>query len=125
MIPELDAGIPLAWGGMKHLIGLVCSTLAADLVLSCRPFGSDEALRSGLISRIVSVDRLEEEVATLVAAITRKPLSVLRATKRQLIAIRAGTFDAREDAAALLAALRDPEAQAVGQKYLKKRLHKG
>ena len=125
MIPELDAGIPLGWGGMEHLIRLVGETLAADLVLSCRPFGPDEALRGGLISRIVSVDRLEEEVATLVAAITRKAMSVLRATKRQLIAIRAGTFDAREDAAALLSALKDPEAQTVGQQYLKKRLQKG
>lgn len=125
MIPELDAGIPLGWGGMEHLIGLVGDTLAADLVLSCRPFGPDEALRSGLISRIVSVDQLEEELATLVAAIACKPLSVLRATKRQLIAVRQGTFDARKDAGLLLAALKDPEAQAIGQKYLLTRLHKG
>ena len=123
-IPELDAGIPLGWGGMEHLIRLVGETLAADLVLSCRPFGPDEALRGGLISRIVSVDRLDEELTTLVAAIARKPLSVLRATKQQLIAIRAGTFNARGDAGALLAALKDPEAQTLGQRYLIERLRK-
>jgi enoyl-CoA hydratase/carnithine racemase len=124
-IPELDAGIPLGWGGLEHLIRLVGETLAADLVLSCRPFGADEALRGGLISRVVPADQLEEELATLVRAIARKPLSVLRATKKQLIAIRGGTFDAREDAAVLLSALKDPEALTVGQKYLTKHMRKG
>ena len=124
-IPELDAGIPLGWGGLEHVIRLVGETLAADLVLSCRPFGADEALRGGLVSRVVPVDRLEEELTTLVSAIARKPLSVLRATKKQLIAIREGTFDAREDAAVLLSVLNDPEALAVGQQYLMKRMRKG
>jgi hypothetical protein len=67
---------------------------------------------------------LDEELATLVATIARKPLSVLRATKQQLIAIRAGAFNAREDAGALLAALKDPEAQTLGQQYLMERLRK-
>jgi enoyl-CoA hydratase/carnithine racemase len=124
-IPELDAGIPLGWGGLEHLIRLLGETLAADLVLSCRPFGADEALRGGMISRVVPVDRLEEELTTLVSAIARKPLSVLRATKRQFIAIREGTFDAREDATVLLSALKDPEALAVGQQYLMKHMRKG
>ena len=124
VIPELDAGIPLAWGGMEHLIRLVGETLAADLVLSCRPFGADEALRAGLISRVVPADRLENELTELTTAIARKPLSVLRTTKQQLIAVRAGTFDAHGDADALLAALRDPEAQELGRQYIATRIRK-
>ena len=123
-IPELDAGIPLGWGGMEHVIRLVGETLAADLVLSCRPFGPDEALRSGLISRVVPADRLKEELNTLVADISRKPLSVLRTTKRQLIDIRAGTFDAHQDADSLLSALKDPEALEVGRRYIVSRIRK-
>lgn len=124
LIPELDAGIPLTWGAMEHLIRIVGETLAADLVLTCRPFGPDQALRSGLISRVVPVDDFEEELSTIAAAIGRKPGSVLRATKRQLIAIREGTFDAREDASLLLAALDDPLALAAGQEYLSTRLRR-
>jgi enoyl-CoA hydratase/carnithine racemase len=124
-IPELDAGIPLAWGGMEHLIRLVGETLAADLVLSCRPFGADEALRAGLISRVVPADRLKNELAELATAIARKPLSVLRTTKQQLLAVRSGTFDAHGDADALLAALRDPEAQELGRQYIATRIRKG
>lgn len=122
MIPELDAGIPLAWGGMEHLIRLVGETLAADLVLSCRPFGADEALRGGLISRVVSADQLEEELATLVPTIARKPKSVLRITKQQILAIRGDRFNAREDANALLSSLKDPEALIVGRAYVAGRI---
>ena len=122
MIPELDAGIPLAWGGMEHLIRLVGETLAADLVLSCRPFGAEEALRGGLISRVVPLDRFEAELDELVAAVARKPLSVLRVTKQQLLAVRGNRFDARNDADALLGSLADPDAVKLGQAYVESRI---
>lgn len=122
LIPELDAGIPLGWGGLDHLVRLVGETVAADLVLSSRPFGAEEALRAGLISRIVAAGELQDELASLVAAIARKPLGVLRITKRQLIKIRGRTFDAREDAGSLLTSLKDPEALEVGQRYLMGRM---
>jgi enoyl-CoA hydratase/carnithine racemase len=107
---------------MAHLVRLVGETVAADLVLSCRPFGPDEALQAGLISRTVPADRLEKELGALAAEIARRPLSVLRVTKQQLLAIRAGAFDARADADALLSALEDPEALAVGREYIAKRI---
>ena len=37
-IPELDAGIPLSWGGMAHVVRLLGESLANDLVLTCRRF---------------------------------------------------------------------------------------
>ncbi|MFW2386690.1 MAG: enoyl-CoA hydratase/isomerase family protein [Polyangiales bacterium] len=122
LVPELDAGIPLAWGGMKHLVRLVGETLTADLVLSCRPFGAEEALQGGLISRVVSVDHFQAEVDELVAAVVRKPMSVLRVTKQQLRAIREKRFDARNDASALLGSLADPEARTLGQAYVASRI---
>ncbi len=122
MIPELDAGIPLGWGAMEHLVRLVGETMAADLVLSGRAFGAEEALRSQLVSRAVPTDRLDEELDSLVATIARKPKVVLRVTKQQVLAIRAGRFDAREDANALLASLKDPEALEAGGEYFAKRL---
>jgi len=123
-IPELDAGIPLGWGGMEHLVRLVGTTLAADLVLSCRTFGPEEALRGGLISRIVPVAALDDATSELAAAIARKPLSVLRITKRQLTEIRDGEFDPGKDADALLTALKDPEVLDAGRRYVATRLRK-
>jgi enoyl-CoA hydratase/carnithine racemase len=59
-IPELDAGIPLSWGGMAQVVRLLGETMANDLVLTCRPFDADDALRAGFISRIVATDGFDE-----------------------------------------------------------------
>lgn len=118
MIPELNAGIPLAWGGMEWVVRLVGETLAADLVLSCRPFGAKEALQAGLISRIVPSDQLQDELAALEASVAAKSRYVLRVTKQQLQGIRRATFDARNDADALLGALDDPESARQGMRYV-------
>ena len=123
-IPELDAGIPLAWGGMAHMVRLVGETRAADLVLSCRPFGAEEALQAGFISRVVPPDDLQASLEALEKALASKAKYVLRATKRQMLEIRGGTFDARHDAEALLGALKDPESMEQGMRYVAARIQK-
>ena len=123
-IPELDAGIPLSWGGMAHVIRLLGETLANDLVLTCRPFDAADALRAGFISRIIPSGELADEATALAGNIARKPRIVLRQTKRKLLDIRAGTFDARDDAAEMIAAMQDPEATAVGREYIRNILGK-
>ena len=119
-IPELDAGIPLAWGGMAHMVRLVGESLAADLVLTCRHFGPEEALQSGFISRVVPAKRFADEIAALASSIAQKPALALRLTKQQLGAIRKGTFDSRLDAKALLASLADKEAKDTSDAYVSK-----
>ena len=123
-IPELDAGIPLGWGGMAYLVRLVGETLAADLVLSCRPFGAEEALGAGFVSRVIPAGELPMALDELEACIVGKAANVLRATKQQLREIRHGSFDARNDADALLAALRDPESARQGMEYIARRIRK-
>jgi enoyl-CoA hydratase/carnithine racemase len=100
----------------------VGETAAIDWVASCRSFGADEALRTGLVSRVVPEAAFERELGALAATVARKPRSVLRATKTQLSSIRAGRFDATQDADALLSALRDPEALEVGRDYVARHL---
>lgn len=124
LIPELDAGIPLGWGGMAYLARLVGATLAADVVLTCRPFGAEEALRAGFVSRVVPVGELQTALDELEASIGAKSANVLRATKQQLRDIRNESFDARKDADALLAALRDPESARQGMEYISRRIRK-
>ena len=123
-IPELDAGIPLAWGGLAHLVRLVGETVAADLVLSCRGFGADEALRCGLVSRVTPTAELEQQLGAVASSVARKPSFVLRTTKRQLKAVRSGEFDARSDAQALLSALSDPESLEAGRRYISEHIGK-
>jgi len=117
-IPELDAGIPLAWGGMAHMVRLVGESLAADLVLTCRRFNADDAIRCGFVSRVVAADEFDEALVELAATIASKPGLALRISKQQLVAIRNGEFVARNDAGALLSSLQDTEARQASDDYI-------
>lgn len=123
-IPELDAGIPLSWGGMSHVVRLVGETLANDLVLTCRPFDAGDALSASFISRIIPAENFDEEVTILSESIAAKPQIVLRQTKRKLKDIRAGTFDARDDAGEMITAMSDSEAKSIGEDYIRKNIGK-
>lgn len=123
-IPELDAGIPLAWGGMAHLVRLVGESRAVDLVLTCRPFAADEALRAGFVTRVAAEAEFASAVSTYAESTASKPGAVLRLVKQQLIALRDGTFDPCTDADALLTAFHDPEAREVGGRYVASRIKK-
>ncbi len=116
-IPELEAGIPLAWGGMAHLVRLVGETIAADLVLSCRRFDAEEALNFGFVSRVIAAAEFDVGVTELVETISSRARRPLRTTKDQLRALRDDTYDAKRDADALLHALEDPEAAAQLRSY--------
>jgi enoyl-CoA hydratase/carnithine racemase len=105
-------------------VRLLGESLANDLVLTCRPFDADEALRTGFTSRIVSADKFGKEVLSLAGSIAAKPHIVLKQTKRKLNDIRAGTFDAKGDAAEMIAAMADPEAKSIGEEYIRKNIGK-
>lgn len=123
-IPEVDAGIPLAWGGMGQLVRLIGETRAIELVLSCRLFDAEEAAVAGFVTRVVADDEFAREVDAFVEQLAKRPLAVLRLIKQQIIALRGGHFNPRDDADALLAAFHDPEARAEGDAYIKSRIQK-
>ena len=123
-IPEVDAGIPLAWGGMAHLNRLVGETRATELVLSCRPFDAAEAHAAGFLTQVFDEADFATHVDDFVRTTANKPRKVLRLMKQQLAALRDGSYDPRKDAAALLAARQDPEAQAIGEAYVSRRISK-
>ena len=123
-IPEVDLGIPLAWGGIPRLVREIGPALTRELVLTCRPFSPDEALRIGFVNRVVPRAELESAVDELAEQLATKAPSVVRATKRQVnealedVASTAGSW---ADADQLGAAMRDPEARAAARAYLASR----
>jgi enoyl-CoA hydratase/carnithine racemase len=120
-IPEVDLGIPLAWGGIPRLVREIGPAATKELVLTCRPFGAAEAKALGFLNRVVALDRLDEEVDGLAGELAGKAALPLRATKRHVDAVTAamvGTARAWSDADSLLTALRDPEARAAAARYL-------
>ncbi|HYN31493.1 MAG TPA: enoyl-CoA hydratase/isomerase family protein [Ilumatobacteraceae bacterium] len=123
-IPEVDLGIPLAWGGIPRLVREIGPAFTRELVLTCRPFGPDEAKAIGFVNRVVPRAELESAVDELAEQLARKAPSVVRATKRQVneaLEDLASTVGAWADADLLGAAMRDPEARAAARDYLASR----
>ncbi len=121
-IPEVDLGIPLAWGGIPRLVREIGPAATKELVLTCRPFGAEEARSLGFLNRVVPAEALDAEVAGLADQLASKAALPLRATKRHVDAVTAamvGTARAWSDADSLLTALRDPESRAAAERYLR------
>ena len=120
-IPEVELGIPLAWGGIPRLVREIGPALTKELVMTCREFGPDEAKAAGFLNRVVDDAELDAAVDELVATLVRMPKLALLSTKAHTNAVSeamAGTGRSWADADGLLAGLRDPEGRASAASYL-------
>jgi enoyl-CoA hydratase/carnithine racemase len=120
-IPEVDLGIPLAWGGIPRLVREIGPALTKELVITCRPFDADEALRAGFLNRVVEDSKLDAAVDTLADAVATRPALPVQATKRHVDAVTAtqvGLSRSWSDADSLLAGLLDEECEAARGRYL-------
>lgn len=126
-IPEVDLGIPLAWGGIPRLVRELGPALTKELVMTCRPFSAEEAHRAGFLNRVVPAMDLDEAVEAMLALLEGKSSLTLRATKRHTNAVTegmVGTARTWNDADTLVTALGDPESRSVAAAYLR-RVHSG
>ncbi len=123
-IPELDLGLPLAWGGVPRLVRLLGPTLAAQLVFDATPFDAEQALAWRLVNRVVDAQTFDAQARAWAAQLGRHPGVVLRAAKRRFAAAveaLSPTLGDTRDAAELVAARADPQADAVLRRYLAER----
>lgn len=126
-IPEVDLGIPLAWGGIPRLVREIGPAMTRELVMTCRPFDAQEARELGFLNRVVPAADLDTEVESLAATLTEKSTLTLQATKRHVNAVletMSGAVRNWNDADSLIAALHDDESRAVAARYLE-RVRKG
>ena len=124
-IPEVDLGIPLAWGGIERLVREIGPALTKELVITCREFSALEAQQAGFINRVAEETSLDNTVEELAVSIAAKPRIPVLATKRHTNAVTAqmvGADRAWSDADGLVAALIDPECCAAREVYIKSRL---
>lgn len=124
-IPEIDLGIPLAWGGIPRLVREIGPALTKELVITCREFDTDEAVSAGFLNRAVPVEELDSTVDELARCVASKPAVPVYATKRHTNAVTnqiVGIDRAWSDADSLVAALYDPECTAAREAYIKSRL---
>lgn len=57
-LPEISVGIMPGWGGTQRITRIVGKTKALELVLTGEPINAEEALRIGLISKVVPPEDL-------------------------------------------------------------------
>jgi enoyl-CoA hydratase len=89
--PEAGLGIIPAAGAAYRLPRLIGAGRARELIFTGRIVDSEEALRIGLVNRVVPDERLLDEARATAAAIARKSPLALRVAKRVLSAAASGT----------------------------------
>ena len=120
-IPEVDLGIPLAWGGIPRLVREIGPAMTKELVMTCRPFDAEEAKSLGFINRVVKDADLESQTMNMAEAIRKRPQSVIETTKDQ---VRAATDDLASTKnewvgeMLIAAANKDSVARSAAQNYL-------
>jgi len=120
-IPEVDLGIPLAWGGIPRLVREIGPALTKELVLTCRPFEATEAKTAGFLNRLVPAEELDDSVLELARSLASKASHALFSTKRHVNAVTdqmVGTMRSWSDADGLVTALNDAECANARRDYL-------
>ncbi|MGO3147184.1 MAG: enoyl-CoA hydratase-related protein [Leucobacter sp.] len=82
--PEINLGVLPGFGGSQRLPRAIGKYKAAEMVLTGRQMGAEEAERSGLVSRVVPAAELLQEAAKTAESIASKSLPSVYAAKDAL-----------------------------------------
>ncbi len=123
-IPEVDLGVPLAWGAIPRLVREIGPALTKELVMTCRRFSPAEAKAAGFLNRVVPEAKLDAEVEALAQQIAAKPSVPVTITKEHVNAVARdmGGSSAFADGDSLLAAQADPASREAGRIYRERTL---
>ena len=80
-IPAAKLGLAYGYDSLKKLVDLVGPALAKEILFTGRRLKADEALRIGLVNRVVSVEALEPTVIELASEIAGNAPLTIRSSK--------------------------------------------
>ena len=82
MLPEVGHGVIPDTGGVGRLYEMCGHGVVSDMVLTGRPLSAEEALRYGIVSRIVPADQLEDTAREMAAKIAASPAVTVKMARR-------------------------------------------
>jgi len=83
-LPEVSVGLVPGGGGTQLLVRRASPAIAADLVLTGRRVGADEAVRLGLVDRLVAPGKARSEALAIAQQIAANSPVATRAAKRAM-----------------------------------------
>ena len=124
-IPEIELGIPLAWGGIPRLVREIGPARTKELVMTCRRFTPQESQAFGLVNRVVPAERLAAEGEARAADLLDKPSVPVLITKEHVNSVTramgAGST-AFADGDVLVGTAFDPDSREAGRSYRERTL---
>lgn len=121
-IPAARLGLGYGYGGIKTLMDLVGPSHAKDILFSARFLTAEEALRIGLINRIVPPDELETAVREYAGLIADNAPLTIRAAKASVReALKNPENRDQEKITRLVNACFDSEDYAEGRRAFKEK----
>jgi enoyl-CoA hydratase/carnithine racemase len=122
-LPEVKLGLIPGFGGTQRLPRVIGASNAAEMILTGESLSAEEALRTGLVSRVVPPDELLSQASAIAAQIAARSKGAIEAA---LHAIRGGLdiplsegLDREAELFGRLCAT--PEKQQAVQAFLEKR----
>jgi enoyl-CoA hydratase len=82
--PEINLGVMPGAGGTQRLPRFTSKALAMDMILTARMVGAEEALRAGLVSRVVPAAKLRDEAMAMAEKIAGYSLPVVMMAKESV-----------------------------------------
>jgi enoyl-CoA hydratase/3-hydroxypropionyl-coenzyme A dehydratase len=123
-IPEVELGIPLAWGGIPRLVREIGPAMTKELVITCREFTPQEAKAMGFVNRVVPAAELERHTDGLAQRIAAMPTVPVAITKEHVNAVSRAiaSHTSYADGDLLLSAFSSPEGVEARKAYIERRL---
>jgi len=91
-VPEANIGLFFTWGSTSRLTRLIGPAKAKEMIMTCDPIDSQEALRIGLANKVAPADKLMDAVHEFIEKIASKGPLAIRMTKKLVNAATAASF---------------------------------
>jgi enoyl-CoA hydratase/3-hydroxyacyl-CoA dehydrogenase len=82
--PEIGLGLIPGWGGTQRLVRVVGLAKAKEMVMLGGKLKAEEALKAGLVNKVVHFDKLRDEVRDLAKKLSDGPPIALKYAKYAL-----------------------------------------